>query len=96
LLDCVPAWDGNWTWDCFLAFAWQGPAGERLLVAVNYAPVRSQCFVRLTFADLGGTSWRLVDLLGKASYDRDGNDLQARGLYLDMAPWEASVFTLST
>ena len=25
LLECVPAWDGNWTWDCFLAFAWQGP-----------------------------------------------------------------------
>ena len=24
LLDCTPAWDGNWTWDCFLAFAWQG------------------------------------------------------------------------
>ena len=26
LLECVPAWDGNWTWDCFLAFSWQGPA----------------------------------------------------------------------
>ena len=25
LLDCTPAWEGNWTWDCFLAFAWQGP-----------------------------------------------------------------------
>ena len=36
LLECVPAWEGNWTWDCFLAFAWQGPGGERLLVAVNY------------------------------------------------------------
>jgi hypothetical protein len=22
-LECVPAWDGNWTWDNFLAFAWQ-------------------------------------------------------------------------
>ncbi len=26
LLECVPAWDGNWTSDCFIAFAWQGPA----------------------------------------------------------------------
>ena len=25
LLECAPAWDGNWTNDCFLAFAWQGP-----------------------------------------------------------------------
>ena len=27
---------------------------ERLLVAVNYAPNQSQCYVRLPFADLGG------------------------------------------
>ena len=27
LLECTPGWDGNWTHDCFLAFAWQG-AGE--------------------------------------------------------------------
>src|SRR5262249_60155418 len=38
LLECAPAWEGNWTWDCFLAFAWQGSEGERLLVAVNYSP----------------------------------------------------------
>ena len=53
LLDCAPAWEGNWTWDCFLAFAWQGPGDERLLVTVNYAPNQSQCYVRLPFADLG-------------------------------------------
>ena len=63
LLECTPAWDGNWTCDCFLAFAWQGPDGERLLVAVNYAPNQSQCYVRLPFADLGGRQWRLQDLM---------------------------------
>ena len=41
LLECVPAWDGNWTWDCFLVFAWQGAGEERLIVAVNYAPATS-------------------------------------------------------
>ena len=64
LLECAPAWDGNWTWDCFLAFAWQGAGGERLLVAVNYAPNQSQCYVRLPFADLGRPQWRLQDLMG--------------------------------
>ena len=24
VLECVPAWDGNWTWDGFVAFSWQG------------------------------------------------------------------------
>jgi glycosidase len=38
LLECTPAWEGNWTWDCFLAFAWQGSGEQRLLAAVNYAP----------------------------------------------------------
>jgi hypothetical protein len=95
LLECVPAWDGNWTWDGFLAFGWHGPGGERLLVAVNYAPNQSQCYVRLPFADLGGSAWRLADLLGTATYDREGNDLHTRGLYLDMAPWQACVFALS-
>lgn len=46
LLECAPAWEGNWTWYCFLAWSWQGPEGQRLLVAVNYAGNQSQCYVR--------------------------------------------------
>jgi hypothetical protein len=95
LLECRAAWEGNWTWDCFLAFAWQGPGGDRLLVAVNYAPNQSQCYARLPFGDLGNAQWQLQDQLGEAIYLRDGNELQARGLYLDMAPWQASVFSLT-
>jgi hypothetical protein len=93
-LECVPAWEGNWTWDCFIAFAWRGPSPERLLVEVNYAPNRSQCYVKLPFADLGGGQWTLQDLLGDARYERDGNDLQSRGLYLDVSPWQAHVFSM--
>ncbi len=77
-----------------MAFAWQGPDGKRLLVAVNYAPNRSQCHIRLPFTDLGNSHWRLEDLLGDAQYDRDGNDLQSRGLYLDVPPWHYHVFAL--
>jgi len=86
---------GNWTSDCFVAFAWQGPDGERLLAAVNYAPNQSQCYARLPFTDLGDGTWRFQDLLGTATYDRDGQDLQTRGLYLDAAPWQASAFALT-
>ena len=25
LLECRPAWDGNWTSECFVAYAWEGP-----------------------------------------------------------------------
>jgi len=95
LLECAPAWEGNWTWDCFLAFAWQGRDRERLLVTVNYAPNQSQCYVRLPFTDLGNCLWRLEDLIGEGTYDRQGDDLHARGLYLDVPTWGASVFSLT-
>lgn len=94
LLDCTPAWEGNWTNDCFLVFAWQGPKGEALVVAVNYGPNQSQCHVRLPFADLAGKKWRLHDQLGPTSYEWNGDDLQGRGLFLDMAPWQACVLSM--
>jgi alpha amylase-like protein len=95
LLECAPAWEGNCTWDCFLACVWQGSDGHRLLVVVNYAPNQSQCYVRLPLTDLGGGQWRLQGQLEDVAYDRDGSDLQSRGLYVDSRPWEASVFTLT-
>jgi hypothetical protein len=95
LLECVAAWGGNWTWECFIAYAWHGRDAQRLLVAVNYAPNQSQCYVQLPFAELGGSTWRLQDLLGPATYDREGDDLRSRGLYLDMPAWGYHVFTVT-
>ena len=94
LLECIPAWEENWTRDCFVAFAWQGLDGERLLVAVNYAPNRSQGYIRLPFIDLVNGQWRLEDLLGDAQYDRDGNNLESLGLYLDVPPWQCHAFSV--
>jgi alpha amylase-like protein len=95
LLECAPAWDGNWTWDCFIAFAWEDGKGDRLLAVINYAANQSQCYLRLPFDNLGGSQWRLQDQLSDTVYDRDGNDLQFGGLYLDLGPWQSHVFRLS-
>jgi glycosidase len=89
LVECAPAWEGNGTSDGILAFAWQGAGDERLLVAVNYAPSQSQCYVRLPFPDLAGRPWTVEDLVGDATYARDGTDL-----YLDLRPWQYHVFDL--
>lgn len=94
LLKCMPGWNGNWTNDCYVVFSWCGPAGEIMLVAVNYAPNQSQCNVRMPFAELTGSHWRLKDQLSEASYEWGGEDLQGRGLYLDLAPWQACAFLL--
>ena len=86
-------WDGNPTCDRFLAFSWQGPQ-QRLLVTVNYGPTQGQCYVRLPFVDLAGQRLRLRDLMSPAHYERDGNDLAARGLYLDVPEWGYHAFEL--
>ncbi|MGV3484273.1 MAG: alpha-amylase family glycosyl hydrolase [Planctomycetaceae bacterium] len=93
LLQCTPAWDGNTTHGSFVVFAWHNDAGERLVVAVNYSAVQGQCHVCLPFAELAGRNWQLQDRLSPAIYDWNGNDLAGRGLYLDMAPWQAAVYT---
>jgi len=95
LLDCVSAWDGNWTSACCVAWCWEESGGDRTLVAVNYAANQSQCYVRLPWPDLAGRFVRLDDLLGAASYDRGGSDLVSRGLYLDLPPWGRHAFALS-
>jgi len=95
LLECLPAWEGNGTWDDVVAFAWEAADKERILVTVNQANHQSQCYVRLPFPGLAGRVWRLEDLMGSAVYDRDGLHLQGRGLYLDVAPWQVHVFLLT-
>jgi glycosidase len=95
LLDCVSAWEGNWTSDCFIAWSWQGQDGRRRLIAVNYADNQSQCYVRLPFDDLSNRTVRFRDLIGPDSYSRDGNDLSSRGLFVDLAPWKYHVFEVT-
>lgn len=94
LLDCAPAWEGNNSWTVFLAFAWEDDAGMRALVAVNYAPHASQCFVQLDVPALGGQVVQFRDMMSDTVYDRDGNDILSRGLYLDMPDWGYHVFEL--
>jgi hypothetical protein len=92
LLECAAAWDGNGTWDDFIAWTWETPDGPRRLVVVNYAGHQGQCYVRLPFPDLEGRSVSLRDLMSPASYDRHGGELLARGLYLDLPSWGYHVF----
>lgn len=92
LLGCRPAWDGNPTWQQFIAFSWQGSNGRRLLVTVNYGPSRGQCYVGLPGADLKGKEFVLRDLLSTARYERSGDGLASQGLYLDMPEWGYHVF----
>lgn len=77
------AWSGAYSYVNIVAHSW-ALAGEKRLVVANLAPDRSQCFVPLDWSDLAAQTWQLTDLLSGARYTRDGDDLLARGLYLDL------------
>jgi len=95
LLECVAAWDGNATGECFIAWSWHAQDGQRRVMAVNYAGNQSQCYVRLPFPELSGHKVRLKDLTGPATYDRDGSELVSRGLYLDLPAWGFHIFEVT-
>jgi hypothetical protein len=96
LLECGEAWEGNWTSDCFICFAWRGPNQSTLIVAVNYAPNQSQCYMPLHFNGFRDKSVRFQDLMHSVTYYREGNDIRSRGLYLDLPPWGYHVFEMTT
>jgi hypothetical protein len=93
-LPCQPAWDGNGSWDSFVVHSWRGSGGERMLIAVNYAPHSSQCYITLAFPEIRNCSVEFKDSLSSACYTREGNELLERGLYLDLQPWSYHVFDL--
>jgi hypothetical protein len=93
LLEPERAWPGNPSHGDYVAHSWALGKARRLVV-VNLASGWSQCYVRLDWPDLAGRTWELVDLLSEARYIRDGDDLLARGLYLDMPGYGTHLFQL--
>jgi hypothetical protein len=95
LLECTSAWDGNWTWDRFICFAWQGADQKSLIVAVNYSPNQSQCYLHVPFDQFKGKAVCFRDLMGTQEYNRQGDQIRSRGLYLDLPAWGYHVFELT-
>jgi len=95
LLDCSPAWDGNFSNNNYVSFIWQDTGEEKMLVAVNYSQFQSQCYIKLPFNDIGKGYWVFHDLINGNIYGREGTDLQSSGLYLDEPAWRIYVFSLT-
>jgi len=89
---CRSAWGGNSTVDQFVAFGWEAGPEPRLLATVNFGPARGQCYVGLVYPELRGKRVLLRDLLSTAQYERSGDELASRGLYLDLAAWGYHLF----
>jgi hypothetical protein len=95
LLECRPAWEGNPTSDLFVVYEWTAKSGEKCLVVVNYSDSQGQCYAAIQWTDLKGRIWQLRDRLGTAVYERNGDELAGKGLFLDMSPWAYHVFEVT-
>ena len=92
LLEARAAWEGNPTWDRFIAFSWER-SGRRVLVTVNYGPSQAQCYVQLPWVEAARGAVVFQDLITPTiRYERDGAGVSQRGLYLDMSAWSYHVF----
>ncbi|MBA3540429.1 MAG: alpha-amylase [Deltaproteobacteria bacterium] len=88
-------WPGNRQWDQLVAHRWEHPDGS-VVVIVNYAPKRAQARVVIDLHGIDGRPVVLRDLMTGTEYPRDGSELvdPARGLFVDLAPWQAHVFVV--
>jgi hypothetical protein len=95
LPECTQAWDGNRSYNNYICFAWETKDdNKKSLIIVNYSTEKSQCYLKLPFTDLAGKNWLLQDQFSEVKYERSGDDLQSKGLYLDEPGWKYYVFEM--
>lgn len=78
--------------ETFIAWTWRLAHEACWLVVVNYGPAPSRCHVRLPF-DVSGATHVLTDRLTGDRFERDGDDLERYGLYVELPGWGAHVLT---
>ena len=79
-------WPDNSSYLNLVAWCWsQGEAPY--LVVVNLSEYQSQAQVHLPWADLAGSTWQLADALNDTLFERDGDEMQTTGLYVDLPAW---------
>ena len=83
-------WPDNQSCQNLVAWSWDKD-DQRCLVVVNLSDVKAQARIHVPWNDAHGESWRLNDALTGATYDREGDELETLGLYVDLAPWNCHI-----
>jgi len=94
VLEPRSAWEGNATNSNYICHSWFAAKTPQMVIAVNYSPVQSQCYVTLPTKILEGKKIKLRDRLSTTVYERSGSDLCNGGLYLDLKPWQYHIFDI--
>ena len=86
-------WPDNSSYQNLVAWSWVKDR-DRYLIILNLSDSGAQAVVEVPWDELRGKSWRLVDVLSGQTYERNGDEMRAPGLYLDLKPWNCHFFRL--
>jgi hypothetical protein len=95
LIEALPAWTENYSYNNYICFTWElREENKRSLIVVNYSADRSQCYLKLPFADIKEETLVFRDQFSDTVYQRPLNELQSTGLYLDEPGWKYYAFAI--
>jgi hypothetical protein len=83
----VYGWPDNQSYRNILSWNWQ-QGNKRVLIVINLSDWKSQAQVHVPWSNSQTVTWHLTDLLSNEVFEREGRDLDANGLYVDMHPWQ--------
>ena len=84
-------WPDNPSYQNLVAWSW-GKDDDRYLIVTNLSDSTVQARVRVPWSEVRGQAWRLSDVLSGVIYDRDGDEMHAPGLFVELEPWDCSFF----
>jgi hypothetical protein len=93
LLCPCTGWPDNPGYQNLVAWSWVKD-DDRCLIVVNLSDTGAQARVQAPWDEIRGKTWRLVDALSGATYDRNGDEMRDPGLYVDLGPWNYHFFRL--
>lgn len=91
LQEAIASWPTNETFKNFLAWKWE-LGDEKILVVINYSNVSSACRIVLDFEGYP-EEFVITDLLNDVNYHQNGEEVSRYGLYVDLKPWQAHIFS---
>jgi hypothetical protein len=94
-LEPISAWPGNTTHEGILARLWVGQHRQLRLAIANLSDEPAQAYIPLALPEFAGKTVRLEDQLDDVVYDRPGDDVLSRGLFVDMPAYGGHLFRVT-
>jgi hypothetical protein len=84
-------WPDNSSFQNLVAWCWAGEK-ERYFIVVNLSDISSQALIKVPWEDLRGKTCWLTDAMSGETYDRNGSEMLAPGIFVDLKGWAAHCF----